>query len=105
MSPGSSSGFGKRLVASALARGDCVIATARCLEKMQGLLSLSHAERRRLHLLQLDVTDSMETIQKKMDQALSVWGRIDVVVNNAGYGVKSLLEEGGCVMIGFIDVL
>ena len=89
---------------SALARGDCVIATARCLEKMQGLLSLTHAERRRLNLLQLDVTDSMETIQKKMDQALSVWGRIDVVVNNAGFGVKSLLEEGGCVMIGLAGI-
>lgn len=45
--------------------------------------------------MRLDVTDSAETIQKIMDMALSVWGYIDVVVNNAGLGMKSVLEEGG----------
>lgn len=32
-----------------------------------------------------------------MEHALSIWGRIDVVVNNAGLGMKSVLEEGGYV--------
>lgn len=92
---GTSSGFGKHLVASALARGDKVIATARSIEKIKVFWSLPEACPSTLHLLRLDVADSPETIQKVMDQALSVWGRIDVVVNNAGLGMKSVLEEGG----------
>ncbi|THH29870.1 hypothetical protein EUX98_g4307 [Antrodiella citrinella] len=92
---GTSSGFGKRLVASILARGDRVIATARSIEKMKSLYTLSGASRTRLYLLRLDITDNVETIQKVVSEALSVWGRIDVLVNNAGYGVKSVIEEGG----------
>ncbi|CDO77189.1 hypothetical protein BN946_scf184747.g2 [Trametes cinnabarina] len=90
---GTSSGFGKRLVLSILARGDCVIATARNLEKLRA--TFPAAERSRLHLLQLDVSDSAEVVQQRVREALAVWGRIDVVVNNAGYGVKAVLEEGG----------
>ncbi len=91
--PGTSSGFGKRLVASVLARRDCVIATARNLEKLRAIFPA--AERSRLRLMQLDVSDSAETVQQRVKDALSCWGRIDVVVNNAGYGVKAVLEEGG----------
>ncbi|OCH94477.1 NAD(P)-binding protein [Obba rivulosa] len=94
---GTSSGFGKRLVAEVLSRGDYVIATARCLEKMHDVFSLPTSEARRLYLLQLDITDGMDTIQDRVDEAMSVWGRIDVVVNNAGYGVKAILEEGGAI--------
>lgn len=93
--PGTSSGFGKQLVASVLARGDCVIATARSIEKIKGFQSLPGACPSRLALLRLDVTDSIENIQRIMDHALTLWGRIDVVVNNAGLGMKSVLEEGG----------
>lgn len=89
---GTSSGFGKRLVASVLARGDCVIATARNPEKLRAVFPQSE---RRLHLLQLDVSDPVEVVQQRVKDALAVWGRIDVVVNNAGYGVKAVLEEGG----------
>lgn len=92
---GTSSGFGKRLVASILARGDRVIATARSIDKMQSLYSLPGACPSRLYLIRLDISDSLETIQKVVAQAMSVWGRIDVLVNNAGYGVKSVIEEGG----------
>jgi NADP-dependent 3-hydroxy acid dehydrogenase YdfG len=37
-----------------------------------------------LRLLQLDVTDSQEAIQARIDEAVKFWGRIDVLVNNAG---------------------
>ncbi|RPD81368.1 NAD(P)-binding protein, partial [Lentinus tigrinus ALCF2SS1-7] len=91
---GTSSGFGKRLVASVLARGDCVIATARNLEKLRAVFPTPE---RRLHLLQLDISDAAELVQQRVKEALAVWGRIDVVVNNAGYGVKAVLEEGGAL--------
>ena len=89
---GTSSGFGKRLVASVLARGDRVIATARDIEKLRAVFPASNPN---LHLAVLDISDSTEVIAQRVKAALSVWGRIDVVVNNAGYGVKAILEEGG----------
>lgn len=92
---GTSSGFGKALVASVLARGDRVIATARTLEKIKAFWSLPGARSSNLHLLRLDVSESPEKIQAVIDRALAVWGQIDVVINNAGLGMKSVLEEGG----------
>jgi len=87
---GTSSGFGHRLVPSALARGDRVIATARSLEKVKGF-----EESDNLRLLQLDVTDSEASIKATVAEAVAIWGRIDVLVNNAGYGVCGLFEEAG----------
>lgn len=75
-----------------LARGDCVIATARDLEKLRAVFP---TQNNRLHLAVLDIADSTEVIAQRVKAALAVWGRIDVVVNNAGYGVKAVLEEGG----------
>lgn len=92
---GTSSGFGRELVASALARGERVIATARSIEKISSFRSLPGASPSRLALMRLDVAESAENIQRIVDQAVSIWGRIDVVVNNAGLGMKSVLEEGG----------
>ncbi|KAI0337947.1 NAD(P)-binding protein [Trametopsis cervina] len=92
---GTSSGFGKALVASVLARGDRVIATARSLNKIKPFWSLPGASPSNLQLLPLDVSDTPDKIQRTMDHAISIWGSIDVVVNNAGLGMKSVLEEGG----------
>ncbi|EPT00835.1 NAD-binding protein [Fomitopsis schrenkii] len=90
---GTSSGFGKRLVSTVLERGDYVIATVRNLKSF----TLPLGDRTRLRIVVLDVCDTAENIQKTVDEALSIWGRIDVVVNNAGYGLKSLMEEGGAL--------
>ena len=84
-------------MASVLARGDRVIATARTVEKIKVFWSLPGARPSNLQILRLDVSETPEKIQKVMDHALSIWGRIDVVVNNAGLGMKSVLEEGGYV--------
>ncbi|KAI0089312.1 NAD-P-binding protein [Irpex rosettiformis] len=92
---GTSSGFGKALIASVIARGDRVIATARSVEKIKVFYSLAGARPANLQLLRLDISESPEKIQRVIDHALSIWGRIDVVVNNAGIGLKSVLEEGG----------
>lgn len=89
---GTSSGLGRRLVHSIIARNDKVIATARDVSKIQDLRKL--ADETQLHILQLDVTDTVETIQSRILEAISVWGKIDVLVNNAGVGARMLIEEG-----------
>ncbi|KAH9923889.1 uncharacterized protein B0H18DRAFT_451601 [Fomitopsis serialis] len=88
---GTSSGLGKSLVASALGRGDLVIATVRRREDF----SLSDADASRVHVLLLDVTVPEDSVRQKIAEAWNVWGRIDVLVNNAGYVSQCLLEEGG----------
>ncbi|KAH9921654.1 NAD-P-binding protein [Fomitopsis serialis] len=91
MITGTSSGFGKRLVPMVLSRGDYVVATARDPAKVD--FQLSETDRARLHVVQMDLTDAPEKIQSIVSGALAVWGRIDVLINNAGWAPKSLLEE------------
>lgn len=88
-STGTSSGFGYNLAKIALARGDRVIATSRSLDKIQ------HLESESCKLFYLDVANSFEKIQEVAKQAVEVWGRVDVVVNNAGFGAAGIAEEAG----------
>jgi len=96
---GTSSGMGRELVKSTLDRNDKVIATARVVEQIQDLRLF--ADPSRLYIMQLDITDSQDVINSKVAEAVGVWGRIDVLVNNAGTGVKMILEEGGYVVSCF----
>ncbi|PCH42890.1 NAD(P)-binding protein [Wolfiporia cocos MD-104 SS10] len=89
---GTSTGFGKRLVQITLARGDLVIATVRRIEDFQ--LTLSQEDSSRLRIVALDLTDTVESIEKTIAEAVAFWGRIDVLVNNAGWAPKSIIEEG-----------
>jgi NADP-dependent 3-hydroxy acid dehydrogenase YdfG len=75
----------------ALSRGDRVIASGKSLSKLQQAFSPNPD----LYLLELDVTSGPEVITAKITEAAKIWGRIDVVVNNAGIGIPALLEEGG----------
>ncbi|KZT66420.1 NAD(P)-binding protein [Daedalea quercina L-15889] len=88
---GTSSGLGECLVRSVLARGDCAIATVRQLSKFR----LDIPDRSRLHVVELELTDSPENMAKIVAEAVSKWGRIDVLVNNAGIMPHSVTEEGG----------
>ncbi len=74
-----------------IARGDRVIATTRSVDKVKYLESESAS----CKVMYLDVTDSFDDIQKVADQALAIWGRVDVVVNNAGFGAPGIAEEAG----------
>ena len=51
----------------------------------------------RLRFLTLDVTSPTREIKERMDEALAIWGRIDVLVNNAGRLTYGASEELGYV--------
>jgi NAD(P)-dependent dehydrogenase (short-subunit alcohol dehydrogenase family) len=86
---GSSSGFGLLLAKEALHRGDRVIATARDISKLDDLLK-QHPDTART--FPLDVTKPAE-IELVAQQAIAAFGQVDVLVNNAGYGVNGAIEE------------
>ncbi|KAJ7019896.1 hypothetical protein C8F04DRAFT_1081745 [Mycena alexandri] len=90
---GTSSGFGSALVASVLARGDRVIATSRSVESIKHLETPDNSDFVRAR--ELDVTSGAAAIAATIAEAAGIWGRLDVVVNNAGAGYGGLLEEAG----------
>jgi NAD(P)-dependent dehydrogenase (short-subunit alcohol dehydrogenase family) len=87
---GCSSGFGREFARAALEHGFRVIATARDVRKLDDLL-VGYQDRARS--LTVDVTNP-EQIKHAVDQAERAFGRIDVLVNNAGYGYLAAVEEG-----------
>jgi NAD(P)-dependent dehydrogenase (short-subunit alcohol dehydrogenase family) len=86
---GSSTGFGRMLVDELLERGETVVASSRNPSSLE-FLRESFGER--ILLPQLDVTDP-EQCSSAVQMALQVYGQIDVLVNNAGFGVYGSLEE------------
>ncbi len=88
---GCSSGLGRALAARVLSRGERVIATARSQEALD-VLSAGFPETCRV--LALDVTNR-EQVRSVVSQAAEAFGRLDVVVNNAGYGAVGAFEELG----------
>ncbi|MFY1687580.1 oxidoreductase [Plantactinospora sp. WMMB782] len=86
---GCSAGFGRELVRAALAAGDRVMATARDTGQ---LADLSGAGRERVRTARLDVTDEA-SVHRAVAETLAAFGRIDVLVNNAGYGSVGAVEE------------
>jgi NAD(P)-dependent dehydrogenase (short-subunit alcohol dehydrogenase family) len=87
---GCSSGLGRALSQVVIDRGWRLVATAR--EKSR-LTELVHAAGGRAIALDLDVTKQSE-IDAAVSAAQDRFGRIDVLVNNAGYGYQSTAEEG-----------
>ena len=87
---GCSSGFGHELAKLVLARGWLAVVTARDKTRIEDL-GLG-AEERAL-VLDLDITDSAQ-ITAAVQSAQARFGRIDVLVNNAGYGYQATIEEG-----------
>ncbi|WP_454195954.1 SDR family NAD(P)-dependent oxidoreductase [Nocardia sp. Marseille-Q1738] len=83
---GANRGLGRAFTTAALAEGDRVVATARNPESMAGLAD------DRLTVLPLDVRDH-ERVTATVDKAFALMGTIDVIVNNAGYGLVGAVEE------------
>ncbi len=87
---GCSTGFGRELGQLVLRRGWQAVVTARDVARVQDLTE-GHEER--ALALSLDVTRT-DQIQAAVKQAEERFGAIDVLVNNAGYGYQSSIEEG-----------
>jgi NAD(P)-dependent dehydrogenase (short-subunit alcohol dehydrogenase family) len=87
---GAGSGIGAGTARAALKAGDRVVATGRNLEKVRNALRDVAGEN--LEVLRLDVSDEAQATTV-VDQALEKFGRIDVVVNSAGYSLLGNFEE------------
>jgi NAD(P)-dependent dehydrogenase (short-subunit alcohol dehydrogenase family) len=86
---GTSKGFGRVWAEAALERGDQVVATAR---NTDALSELTNRYGERALALELDVTDKA-AINAAVKRAHDHFGRLDIVVNNAGYGLFGAIEE------------
>ena len=88
---GASTGFGRELVEYLLTQGARVVATAR---KVAALAELGTQYPERVLVAAMDVTDQKQ-VEAVVDAAVKWFGRIDVLVNNAGYGMVGAVEESG----------
>ena len=86
---GASRGFGRSFTQAALSAGDRVAATAR---EPSSLAELAAEHGDAILPIELDVTDR-DAVFAAVRQAREHFGRLDVVVNNAGYGVSGAIEE------------
>jgi NAD(P)-dependent dehydrogenase (short-subunit alcohol dehydrogenase family) len=87
---GCSTGFGRDLASAVLARGWRAVVTARDASRVEDIAKTHPAN---ALALSLDVTNDRQ-IADAVAQAKSKFGTIDVLVNNAGYGYQSAIEEG-----------
>lgn len=86
---GASRGFGRVWTEAALKRGDKVAATAR---KLSSIADFKEKYGDSVLTLELDVTKP-EQVEQSVKQAHAHFGRLDVVVNNAGYSLVGTIEE------------
>ncbi|KAF2836816.1 NAD(P)-binding protein [Patellaria atrata CBS 101060] len=84
---GASSGLGKGIAQDALSRGHRVIAAARTPSKAQDLKEAGAA------LITFDVTDELDTLKAAVQEAHKIYGRIDILINSAGYIFEGAIEE------------
>lgn len=86
---GSSRGFGRVWTEAALKRGDKVVATAR---KLSSIADFKEKYGENVLTLELDVTQA-EQVKLAIEKANAHFGRLDIVLNNAGYSLVGTIEE------------
>lgn len=86
---GASAGFGKAFAGYAIAQGYKVVITARSFEKLESIKSIAPNQ---VEAIKMDVNNSAE-ISDAVKKAIDRFGRIDVLINNAGYGIVGAVEE------------
>ena len=92
---GCSSGIGRGTAEAVLRRGDSVVITARDVSKIQWLAEKYPDT---AFPVELDVTDN-ESIDRAVKISLERFGKIDVLVNNAGFGYRSQVLDGDMKII------
>src|SRR5262245_65541691 len=88
MITGAARGFGAKIASAALANGDAVVATGRDVRAIASGLGDHPA----MLAVQLDVTNEAQAVGA-VEAAVARFGRIDVLINNAGYGLVGAVEE------------
>jgi NAD(P)-dependent dehydrogenase (short-subunit alcohol dehydrogenase family) len=93
---GSSTGFGRLFTETLARKGHTVFATmrdpgGRNAQNASEIRTLAGKESLPIHILEMDVTDDA-SVQRAVDAAVAQAGRIDVVINNAGYALTGLAE-------------
>ncbi|WP_242129426.1 SDR family NAD(P)-dependent oxidoreductase [Sphingobium sp. Sx8-8] len=91
---GASRGFGAQVVERALAQGDAVVATARSPRTVVDRFG----EQPNLLALALDVTDEKQ-VRRAVEAAIARFGRIDILLNNAGFGLMGAVEEASAAEV------
>lgn len=86
---GASSGFGRAFAEHALSRGFAVVVAARSVSKLK---EIEAADPSRVLAVGMDVTDPAQ-VRRATAAALERFGRVDVLINNAGYGIVGAVEE------------
>ncbi|MEO6405425.1 MAG: oxidoreductase [Ferruginibacter sp.] len=86
---GCSTGFGRNLAEAALAKGDKVVVTARNVADVEDIISKYPST---AAAIRLDVTN-VEQVKQAVQQAITTFNKIDVLVNNAGIGYFGAIEE------------
>src|SRR5262245_47765269 len=94
---GTSSGFGRLIVETLARKKFHVFATMRNMKTKNAaaareLERLAQRESLRLHVLELDVTQDA-SVEHAVNEVAAKCGQIDVLVNNAGYGIMDLSED------------
>jgi NAD(P)-dependent dehydrogenase (short-subunit alcohol dehydrogenase family) len=84
---GCASGFGQEFVLQLLARGDNVIATSRFLSEVEAF------QEKGASIMELDVTWTQSMLNAKAEETIAIHSFIDVLVNNAGYGLLGTMED------------